>query len=147
MKPPTDLELMLYNDGELGAERARRVRVACLCDAGVGVRLGRIERVGDFVRAWAKAEGVDALAVRRKALRAIERRRAWASVAAALVALAAVAEPAASTSAPELAAAASPAVAIETVDFGDGTGAVFVVETGSSATPVVWLSDDARAGG
>ncbi|HEX6274312.1 MAG TPA: hypothetical protein VFZ53_14825 [Polyangiaceae bacterium] len=147
MKPPSDLELMLYSDGELGSEHARRVRLARLCDARVGLRLGRIERVGDFVRAWAKSEGVDAPAVRRRALRTIERRRAWASVAAALVALAAVSEPAASRISPELAAASSPAVAIESVDFGERAGTVFVVETGSSATPVVWLSDDARAGG
>jgi hypothetical protein len=147
MKSPTDLELMLYSDGELDAEQARRIRVARLCDADVGVRLARIERVGDFVRAWARTEGANALSVRRGALRAIERRRAWVSVAAALVALAAVAEPPASTGSFELAAVRSPSVAIESVDFGERAGAVFLVETGASATPVVWLTDDARAGG
>jgi hypothetical protein len=145
MKAPSDLELMLYSDGELDAERARHVRVLRLFRAEVGARLDGIERVGDFVRVWAESERTDAGEVRRRALRTSERRRAVAAVAVALVALAAVAVPAASTSS-ELAVAPSPSVAIESVDFGEGAGTVFVVEAGSSVTPVVWLADDDRAG-
>jgi len=148
----TDLELMLYADGELDGERARRVRVARLYQGEVVTRLDGIERVGDFVRAWAKSEGVDARAMRRRALRSTQRRRGFAAVAVALVALAAVAEP---VRAPalvfgetlELAGVAGPTVAIESVDFGTHAGTVFVVESGDSQTPVVWLEDDSRAGG
>jgi hypothetical protein len=145
MKSPSDLELMLYSDGELDRERARRVRVARLWRPDVGARIDGIERVGDFVRAWARAEGVDAAEVRRCALRAVERRRALGAVAAALVVLSAVAVPAASSSSAH-ARSSTPPVAIETVDFGGRSGAVFVVETGSTVTPVVWLEDDTRAG-
>jgi hypothetical protein len=144
---PTDLELMLYADGELDAERARRVRVARLHHGEVGARLEGIERIGAFVRVWAKTQDVDAPEVRRRAQRALARRRAFGVVAAALVVLAAAAEPVSSTTTPRLAVSPIPAVAIESVDFGERAGAVFVVETDSSATPVVWLEDDVRAGG
>jgi hypothetical protein len=67
------------------------------------------------------------------------------TAAVALVALAAMAEPVA---APTLVAHAErAAVAIESVDFGTHAGTVFVLEAGDSVTPVVWLDDDARAGG
>jgi hypothetical protein len=148
----TDLELMLYADGELDQERARRVRVARLYQREVVTRLDGIERVGEFVRAWAKSEGADARAMRRRALRSVERRRGFAVAAVAMVALAAVAEPvgapglvAAGTH--ELASVTGPAVAIEAVDFGTHAGTVFVVESGDGQTPVVWLDDDVRAGG
>ena len=148
MKIP-DFELMLYTDGELDAERARRVRVARLQHLEVGNRLEGIERVGSFVRAWAAREGVDARVERRRALRAAARRRLVGTLAVTLVALVAVAEPMTSRqdSALEVALAPSPAVAIESVDFGSHSGTVFVVEAGGSATPVVWLADDAKAGG
>jgi hypothetical protein len=148
----TDLELMLYADGELDPERARKVRVARLYRGDVVTRLDGIERVGEFVRAWATSEGADARAMRRRALRAAERRRGFATAAVALVALAAVAEPVGgpalvTASSSELSSVAGPAVAIESVDFGQHAGTVFVVESGGSQTPVVWLDDDARAGG
>ena len=142
-----DIELMLYSDGELDSERARRVRLARLCRPEVGVRLEGIARVGEFVRAWAEAEGVDAREARRKVLRTAERRRMLGAVAVALVALAAVAEPMGASVRSEVALAPNPAVAIEMVDFGEQAGSVFVVEAGDSVTPVVWLVDDARAGG
>lgn len=62
-------------------------------------------------------------------------------------------EPARTTAAFELglgasgAAAPHAAVAIEAVDFGAGAGAVFLLETAASVTPVVWLDDDASVGG
>jgi len=143
----SDLELMLYSDGELDEERARRVRVARLRHLEVGERLDGIERVGAFVRFWAESEGVDARAVRSRALRSAARRRAFGAVAAALVLLAAAAEPMRMPRPLEVALAKAPPVAIESVDFGEGVGTVFVVEAGDSVTPVVWLEDDARAGG
>jgi hypothetical protein len=146
MKIP-DIELMLYSDGELDAERARRVRVARLCHPEVGIRLEGIARVGAFVRAWADEEGVDARAARRSALRGTERRRALGAVGVALVALAAVAEPMSASDRSEVALAPNPTVAIETVDFGEHAGTVFVVESSVGVTPVVWLVDDARAEG
>jgi hypothetical protein len=149
MKIP-DVELMLYTDGELDAERARRVRVARLRHLEVGARLEGIERVGSFVRAWAAREGIDARAERRRALRAATRRRLVGALAVTLVALVAVSEPMTprgQDGALEVALAPTPAVAIESVDFGSHPGTVFVVEAGGSATPVVWLADDAKAGG
>jgi hypothetical protein len=149
MKIP-DIELMLYTDGELDEERARRVRVARLTELEVGARLEGIEQVGSFVRAWAAKSGVDARAERRRAERAATRRRLVGTVAVTLVALLAVAEPMtphAASGALEVAHAPSPAVAIESVDFGSHSGTVFVVEASGSATPVVWLDDDAKAGG
>jgi len=148
----TDLELMLYADGELDEERVRKIRVARLYQGEVVTRLDGIERVGEFVRAWARSEGADARAMRRRALRSAARRRGFAAVAVALVALAALAEPVAapalvSAGTFELASAATPRVAIESVDFGTHAGTVFVVESGDSQTPVVWLDDDSRAGG
>jgi hypothetical protein len=138
---------MLFSDGELDGERARKVRVARLHHADIGTRLEGIERVGDFVRVWAGREGVDALGLRRRALRSGERRRALATVAVLLVAVAAVVEPMAAPGLPELALVPKPSVAIEAVDFGDSVGTVFVVEAQGGVTPVVWLADDARAGG
>jgi anti-sigma factor RsiW len=38
---------------------------------------------------------------------------------------------------------ASPGASIESVDFGDRDGSIFMVATGPEATPVVWLVDDA----
>jgi hypothetical protein len=133
------VELMLYSDGELDGERARRIRVARLHHPEVIRRLEGIERVGDFVRVWATTDGVDAAEQRRRALRTIERRRTIGMIAVALAAFAVVAEPVA----PETALALAPghAVAIESVDFGAQRGTVFVVETGESVTPVVWLED------
>ncbi len=148
MKIP-DLELMLFTDGELDEERSRRVRVARLHRAEVGERLENIERIGEFVRVWAAQERFDARAERRRVERAAARRRLVGTVAVAVAALVAVAEPRA-LSGPgglEVALAPAPAVAIESVDFGSHAGTVFVVEAGDSVTPVVWLADDAKAGG
>jgi hypothetical protein len=142
-----DLELMLYSDGELCVERARKVRVARLHHADVGTRLEGIERVGDFVRVWASREGVDALELRKRAQSSGERRRSLATVAVFLVAVAAIAEPLASEGVSAVALVPKPDVAIESVDFGENAGTVFVVETGGAVTPVVWLADDVRAGG
>ena len=146
MKIP-DLELMLYSDGELDDERAQKVRVARLCRPEVTRRLENIDRVGDFVRVWASARGVDATEARRGALRAVRRRRTLGSLAVAFAALAAVAEPVAGERSLDKALSESPAVAIEAVDFGTHTGAVFVVEAGDAETPVIWLDDDAKADG
>ncbi len=50
--------------------------------------------------------------------------------------------------APELAAAEADlsAAAIESVDFGNQNGAIFMVSAGAETTPVVWLSDDPQSG-
>jgi len=49
----SDTTLMLFHDGELDAERARRVRVGRLVDPSVGARLEALAELGDAVRAWA----------------------------------------------------------------------------------------------
>jgi hypothetical protein len=148
MKIP-DLELMLFTDGELDEERARRVRVARLHHGEVGERLENIERIGEFVRAWAAKERVDGRAERRRVLRAAARRKLLGSVAVMVAALVAIAEPRALSGqgGVEVSFAPAPAVAIESVDFGTHAGTVFVVEAGDSVTPVVWLAEDAKAEG
>jgi hypothetical protein len=146
MKIP-DVELMLFSDGELDEERARRIRVARLHHAEVGERLESIERVGSLVRVWAETAGVDASQVRRRTLRAAERRRTFGALGVALVALAAMAEPVAQPRTFEVAHAKAADTAIESVDFGSHGGTVFVLEAGDNVTPVVWLDDDSRAGG
>jgi len=138
----TDLELMLFHDGELEAEGARRVRVARLTRADVSGRLAGIGQVGDFVRALAEARGIDPNVARREAAQGRRRRRAFGAVMLALAAGAVLGVP----EAPRHAEAA-PAVAIEAVDFGSRTGTVFLVEAGETQTAVVWLSDDARLAG
>jgi len=49
----SDTTLMLFHDGELDAEAARRVRVGRLVDRSVGARLDALAELGDAVRAWA----------------------------------------------------------------------------------------------
>lgn len=56
------------------------------------------------------------------------------------------------SAAPELAAALQaedepklPPATIESVNFGENAGSVFVVSTGSSETPVVWMPDDGES--
>jgi negative regulator of sigma E activity len=39
------------------------------------------------------------------------------------------------------------AVAIETVDFGSRPGTIFMVPSGGTATPVLWLTDESEPGG
>jgi hypothetical protein len=41
----------------------------------------------------------------------------------------------------------APSVAIEAVDFGASNGTIFMVPTGSTATPVVWVMDEPAAQG
>jgi negative regulator of sigma E activity len=63
--------------------------------------------------------------------------------------LAAVLEPQATSSAPDPAADeadSAPTVAIEAVDFGARNGSIFMVPTGDTATPVVWVMDDPAPG-
>jgi hypothetical protein len=52
----SDTTLMLFHDGELDAEDARRVRVRRLKDPSVGARLEALAELGDAVRAWAMRE-------------------------------------------------------------------------------------------
>jgi hypothetical protein len=54
-----------------------------------------------------------------------------------------IAEPAARTQAVQAEPAdPSPAASIESVDFGQHLGTIFLVSSGGTSTPVVWLSDD-----
>ena len=61
----SDTTLMLFHDGELDAERARRVRAGRLVDPSVGARLEALAELGDAVRAWALGAGTRELEPRR----------------------------------------------------------------------------------
>ncbi len=151
---------MRFHDGELDEERARNVRVGRLHHAEVTARLEAFSVLGDAVRLWASAAGVDAAAERRREKRAQAHRRALAIgtglVLAALSVLfsAPALNRAGVESAPvssalssrgEAVVALAP-VAVETVDFGARPGAIFLVEGAAhSETTVVWL-DDASTG-
>lgn len=56
----SDTTLMLFHDGELDAERARRVRAGRLVDPSVGARLAALAELGDAVRVWALGNGARA---------------------------------------------------------------------------------------
>lgn len=158
-----DLELMLLHDGELDPERAQRIRAARLHSPELGRRLDALSSLGVLVREWAQQNGVDAARERRA--RAARRRRgasiATCSVAAAcLVSWASTPVPVerASTDVAAAAAASHEALAValksaepspvlvESVDFGRRAGAIFMLETESAATTVVWLPDGPEAG-
>jgi hypothetical protein len=161
-----DLELMLLHDGELDREREQRIRAARLHSPELGRRLDALSSLGELVREWAEVNAVDAARERRQ-LRARKRRRvalascsvlgaclvAWASASGSIE------NEGASTSAaavPPREAVAVVAVAakgdgrapvlVESVDFGRRAGAIFMLETESAPTTVVWLPDGPEAG-
>jgi len=134
----SDLELMLFHDGELEPERARRVRVARLYELEVSARLSGLERVGELVRDAARERRLDPAHSRRELVRGRLGRRARVATlgAVAVALLLGVAEPR-HESPPEA------SVQIETVDFGSRAGTVFMLEGhGERQTAVVWLADD-----
>jgi len=153
----SDETLMRFHDGELDSEQARRVHLGRLVEPEVNARLDAISELGLAVRAWAKVRGIDGAEERRRATRAKARRRALAACAA--VTLAALAAPwaalqqrrAGADNAPAPAmrstrgepVVASGPVAVETVDFGARSGAIFRVRgEAASETTVVWLPDE-----
>ena len=159
-----DLELMLLHDGELEPERAQRIRAARLHSPELGRRLDALSSLGAIVRDWAQQNGVDAARERRaRALRQRRRRfvAACSLAAAGLVSWASTSvrvERASSDVAAAAAPGAGEAVAValkgverspvlvESVDFGPRAGAIFMLESESAATTVVWLPDGPEAG-
>jgi hypothetical protein len=150
----SDRSLMLFHDGELDDEGARRVRVGRLCHAEVTAKLEGLTLLGTAVRCWAVENGVNARAERLEHENTRRRRRAFATgltvcgmaLGALLVAPglertvqgSATAAPATSASVE----AGADAVAVEAVDFGARPGTIFVVEgEAQRETTVVWLDD------
>lgn len=160
-----DRTLMRFHDGELGAEDARRVRVAALADGSVARRLAALSQLGDFVRAFAVLRADDLAHERRQRQHARSTRLATRAVslglcAAAVFALwlrapllpreAATSRAVASEPAFGFEASAAPAVRVESIDFGAHDGAIFMVSAAAadaSDTTVVWLGDDPPARG
>ncbi len=58
-RPPTDLELMLYADGELEGERLREVKLAVEKDAALRSKLTALRLASDIVREDALAADID----------------------------------------------------------------------------------------
>lgn len=158
-----DLELMLLHDGELDPEREQRIRAARLHSPELGQRLESLASLGTFVREWAQQNGVDP-ARERRARAARQRRRAlvascslagaclvsWASTSVPVERVSAIA-PAVVASPPEVVAVAvksddRASVLVESVDFGRRAGTIFLLETESVPTTVVWLPDGPEAG-
>lgn len=159
-----DRALMRFHDGELDAEATRRVRATALADGAVARRLDALSQLGDFVRAFAlvRSEELARERLRREKLRAARRAARAVSLALCAVALGALwlravpptddaAFGPASGSAPVFGfdEPAAPAVRVESVDFGDRDGAIFLVSAPAAAntdTTVVWLGEDLPAG-
>jgi hypothetical protein len=154
-----DATLMAYHDGELDAERSRRVRLLLLSDESVNARLAGLEQLGSFVRVLAAGDAPRRAVVRRHPRRAAMLSRnagRAAGIAVSFFAFAFVVpgtlpeppqpEPAPVAAAPprEPEPTAEPAVAVENVDFGAQAGAVFLVQSAFERTTVVWLPDAAE---
>jgi len=145
----SDRDVMLLFDGELDAERTRAIRAARVEDPSVDARLLALGQLSAFTRAWARTQRSAGPA--REARRASERshvrarRMGVAAIALSLgVALIAPGRPeTASPGGAARLAPATPAVAVENVDFGAHPGTIFSVRGADTDTTVVWLSDDA----
>lgn len=150
----SDRALMLFHDGELDVEAARRVRVGRLCHPEVTAKLEGLTLLGAAVRRWATENDVDARAERLEREGTRRRRRAFATGLTALgMAAGALLVAPGLESARHSRGAAAPAfsasveaaaepVAVEAVDFGARPGAIFVVEgEAQRETTVVWLDD------
>jgi hypothetical protein len=135
-----DLELMLLHDGELDGAREQRIRAARLHSPELGQRLESLSSLGSLVRQWAELNGVDAARERRRLLLRKRRRTLLASFSVACACLVCWAGTSGSRG-PE-----PSSVSIESVDFGRRAGAIFLVESESAPTTVVWLPDGPEAG-
>jgi len=165
---PSELELMAYYDGELSPPDRARVEAWLERDQGARARLAEFAALGDAVRTWAKSrapgEERSSRVVRRAALRessSTGRRSLRLRVALTLSFAAAAAVGLAAGHASEgsfQAATASPpteaaptAVAarasevsgarVESIDFGDRSGSIFVLGSGGRSTTVIWMND------
>ncbi len=161
-----DSTLMRFHDGELDAEQARRVRAGALADGAVARRLAALSQLGDFVRAFAsvRSEELARERLQRQQARTARRGARAVSLALCVAALGALwfrASPVmshetrtrvvASESAFGFGTPFAPAVRVESVDFGEHDGAIFLVSAPTTAaadtTTVVWLGEDATPPG
>jgi hypothetical protein len=168
-----DRELMNLHDGEVGPEQSARLRAEAAADPVASAKLRDLGRVGDLVREWAEArsQGFDvADAVMARLDVPVPRRsrvvELWLPAAAAVALAAAVLfvvttrETGVEGSAPPVALgpgcgdrelgealpalpSPEPSVAIESVDFGEKQGTIFMVGGEGGDTPVIWLTDSA----
>ena len=161
-----DRELMRFHDGELSPGELAVFRERLERDAGLRSKLRALGQTGELVREWAEArsDGFDIADQVMARIDAPRRSRAvelWLPAAAAVALAAAVTLMVAGRSAPvdrpAPAAALSPhtprttaalpirepSVAIESVDFGEKPGTIFMVSGEGGETPVIWLTDPA----
>jgi anti-sigma factor RsiW len=163
-----DRELMRFHDGELSASEASLVEKELEQNPSARAKLRGLSQTGELVRQWAdeRSAGFDVadqiMARLDTPARTHSRSRVielWLPAAAAVALAAAVllmvfgrtapvtrpapaalSQPAPKTAA-VLPAALEPSVAIESVDFGEKPGTIFMVGGESGETPVIWLSE------
>ncbi len=162
----SDRELMRFYDGEVSPSEEALVRARLERDASARSKLRALTQTGDLVREWAQArsQGFDVadqvmarLETQPKRSRLIDLWPAAAAVALAAAVLLVVFARSAPVDRPAPSAAVSPlapktaavlpikepSIAIESVDFGEKPGTIFMVGGESGETPVIWLSDPA----
>ncbi|HVY26830.1 MAG TPA: hypothetical protein VHB79_09770 [Polyangiaceae bacterium] len=144
-------QLCRYLDGEMPPEEAELFRQRLAQSPELSRQLAQLGELGSAVRRWAvstEGRAADLVAPTLQRVREAQRKRArsatlgYALAAVLVLALPWSRQPLELSSAP-LRPAAAPAcsAAIERVEAPDRQAQVFVV--GTSATPVVWLADDA----
>jgi anti-sigma factor RsiW len=161
---PHDLELMAYHDGELSPRERARVAARLATDRAARQRLEELTKLRSAVRAWAETQSTR-FDVSDHVMREISSGRAprirWVPAAvvvsvAAAAALVVVAQgPAASsgsftpTTAGVTASGAgvparsdeAPGARVESVDFGERSGSIFVLGSSAGTTTVIWMND------
>ena len=163
---PLDRELMAYHDGELSPRERARVAARLAGDRSARQRLEELASLRNLVRAWARSERErfdvsDAVMREVEAPRVARSRWVPAAVAGSLAAAAALAlsatrpvpepPPGALSSNPSVTAPRSEAAAgpsdevtgarVESVDFGERSGSIFVLGSSAGTTTVIWMND------
>jgi anti-sigma factor RsiW len=163
---PDDRELIAYHDGELSPRDRARVAAWLATDRAARRRLEELTVMRSLVREWAESRSarfdVSEQVMREIAAPGASRAR-WlpravvASLAAAAAAIVVMARP--RVTAPELSEPASveaaqvpssgapsrgeeaPGASVESVDFGENSGSIFVLGSSAGTTTVIWMND------
>lgn len=145
-------QLCRYLDGEMSPEEAELFRQRLAESPELSARLAELGELGAALRRWAvstEGRAADLVGPTLERVREAQQKRSrratlsYALVAALVLALPWSRQPLELSSAPAVPVAApASSAAIERVEAPDRQAQVFVV--GSSATPVVWLADDAQ---
>lgn len=147
-----DTQLLLrYVDREMSALEAERFAARLRESPELARQMREMQQVGVELRRWSnevegRADGLlEATLERVRGVGARRRQKYWLGYGVAALALVALRASATLESPTALDASAAPAAAgaaIERIELTQPSAQVFMV--GSSATPVVWLADDAQ---